>query len=447
MTEQNSQSLPHAQNPVDFVNWFRDSSPYIHNHKDNTFVIYFGGEAVQDAQFEKHVHDIALLSSLGIRLILVHGIRPQIDTRLHARGKSGNFKQQIRITDDIALQCVQEAAGTVRVELEALLSMGLANSPMSGAKIRVISGNFVTAKPLGVIQGVDFMHTGAVRRVDRDAIFTQLQHNHVVLVSPVGYSPSGQMYNLAAEQLSTQIAIAVQAEKLILLTESSCTFPENQQLIAQMTTPEALQHITSHPHLPIHVLQPLKAAIKASQGGVNRVHLINRQIDGGLLLELFSRNGIGTLVSANSFEELRTAELNDIAGILELTKPLEQQGILIKRSRESLEIDISDYTIIERDGLIIGCSALHTQDTYAVIACLAIHQDYRNAERGSCLLEHMENQAHNMGLESLYVLSTQTMAWFQEHGFHSSDLTALPEAIKAQYNHQRNSKILCKNIV
>ena len=345
--------------PKSFVNWFRDSSPYIHAHRNSTCVISFAGEAVLDTQFENHVHDFALLNSLGIRLVLVHGIRPQIDQRLDKLNHSSHFHKHLRITDDTALQCVKEAAGMVRVEIEALLSMGLSNSPMAGAKITVASGNFVTAKPIGVIDGIDYRHTGEVRRIDHQAIHQQLENNNVVLISPVGYSPSGEIFNLCAEQVATEIAIALQAEKLVLMTEQICREPKTKLLIPQMTTTEAENFIYRHPDLNSEVTLPLTAAIKGCQSGVDRAHLINRSQDGALLLELFSRDGSGTLISSTPYEEQRAATLNDIGGILELIKPLEQQSILIKRSREHLEMDIADYTVIERDGMIIACSALH----------------------------------------------------------------------------------------
>jgi amino-acid N-acetyltransferase len=342
-----------------FVSWFRDSSPYIHAHRNKTFVISFGGEALLADDFEHHVHDFALLSSLGIRLVLVHGIRPQIDQRLTKLNIPPLFHNNLRITDDLALQCVKEAAGLVRVEIEALLSMGLANSPMAGCSLKVASGNFVTAKPIGVINGVDYCHTGEVRRIDSTAIHQQLDQNNVVLISPIGYSPSGEIFNLSAEQVATAISIALKAEKLILLTEKSCCYPENNEQIRQMTTNEADIFLQQYQGLNDVISLPLKASIQACRSGIERVHLINRSIDGALLLELFSRDGIGTLISSTPFEELRPATLNDIGGILELIKPLEQQGILARRSREKIEMEISDYIIIERDGLIIGCTALH----------------------------------------------------------------------------------------
>jgi amino-acid N-acetyltransferase len=436
-------TLPNA-----FVNWFRSSSPYIHAHRNKTFVVCFGGEAVLAADFEHHVHDFALLNSLGIRLVLVHGIRPQIDQRLKNAALAPRFHQHLRITDDQALQCVKEAAGLVRVEIEALLSLGLANSPMAGAKIKVASGNFVTAKPLGVIDGVDYCHTGEVRRVDSLAIHQQLDHDNVVLISPIGYSPSGEVFNLSAEQVATAVAIALKAEKLVFLTEQDCYNPDTDRQIQQMTATEVDSFLQMHPQLPETVSQPLKAAIHACHSGIARVHLINRVQNGALLLELFSRDGIGTLISSVPFEDLRPAVLNDIGGILELIKPLEQQGILAKRSREKIEMEIGDYLVIERDGLIIGCIALHGHPhrQAGVLACLAVHPDYRRSARASRLLDYACYKAKQLNLNKLFVLSTQTAHWFIERGFLSSDINSLPEPLKALYNPQRNSKILCKDI-
>jgi len=432
----------------EFVNWFRASSPYIHAHRNKTFVISFGGEAVLADDFDHHVHDFALLNSLGIRLVLVHGIRPQIDQRLNKLNAEPRFNNNLRITDDLALQCVKEAAGLVRVEIEALLSLGLANSPMAGAKIKVASGNFVTAKPLGVIDGVDYCHTGEVRRIDSVAIHQQLDQDNMVLISPIGYSPSGEIFNLSAEQVATAVAIALKAEKLVLLTEQNCCNPDSGEQVQQMTTAEVSAFLESYPQLQESVSQPLKAAIQACQSGIARVHLINRSQDGALLLELFTRDGIGTLISSTPYEELRPATLNDIGGILELIKPLEQQGILAKRSREKIETEIADYIVIERDGLIIGCIALHPnpQRQFGALACLAVHPEYQRSARANRLLDYAYRKARQLNLKKLFVLSTQTMHWFIERGFLSSDIDSLPEPLKVLYNPQRNSKVLCKDL-
>ncbi len=435
------------QNSSAFVNWFRESSPYIHAHRHRTFVIYFGGEAILDAGLHQLIHDFALLNSLGIRLVLVHGIRPQIDHYLKKQHHASQFHQDLRITDKAALQAVKTAAGLVRVEIEALLSLGVANSPMAGAKIRVISGNFVTAQPLGVLDGVDFHFTGKIRKVDNMAIDEQLNLGHVVLISPVGYSPSGELFNLSAEQVATEIAIALQAEKLVLMTEQNCQSARTGQTIAQMTALEAQKFIEQE-KLAISTKHALQSAIQGCKAGVRRVHILHRKIDGALLIELFSRDGIGTLISSSDFETLRPAVLNDIPGILELITPLEQQGFLIARSEEHLEINIHDYLVIERDGLIIGCTALHKipQSNVGLIACLAIHPEYRKGARGTQLLEKLFSKARQAALQQLFALSTQTMQWFIERGFQESHFNELPASLQATYNHLRNAKVLKINL-
>jgi amino-acid N-acetyltransferase len=430
----------------ELVHWFRDSSAYIHTHRNKTFVVFFGGEAVLAEDFEQHIHDFALLNNLGVRLVLVHGIRPQIDQQLSELNQTACFHQHQRITDDIALQCVKIAVGLVRVKIESLLSFGVSASPSANAKINIVSGNFITAKPKGVIDGVDYQHTGEIRRVDTQAIQAQLKQNNVVLLSPIGYSPSGEIFNLSAERVATETAIALQAEKLILLTEQSYCYPENGEFIQQITTTEAEQLLQEDNAITGSGRLSLQAAIDGCLAGVQRVHLINRRINGALLLELFTRNGVGTLISLTPFETLRPAVLNDITGILELIKPLEQQGVLARRSREKIETELADYLVIERDGLIIGCGALHIQDDYAVCASLAVHADYRGAAYGDRLLNTILQKAKQQGIKAVFVLSTQTMHWFIERGFIASDINSLPNLLKARYNPQRNSKILCKKM-
>ena len=433
---------------TNFVHWFRDSSPYIQAHRNKTFVINFGGEALQTDNFQTLIHDFTLLSSLGIRLVLVHGIRPQIDERLSKLHHPARFHNRLRITDEVALQCVKEAAGLVRVEIEAQLSMGLANSPMENSELKVASGNFVVAKPIGVIDGVDYLYTGAVRKINSAAIHAQLEQNNLVLISPIGYSPSGDVFNLSAEQVATSVAIALKAEKLIFLTEESCVDSVSRQLIAQLTAQEAQDLLLKNDDLLDSLHQPLNAAIESCSAGIDRVHLLNRQIDGALLQELFTRDGVGTLISATPYEICRRATLSDIGGILELIKPLEQQGILAKRSREKIEMEINDYWISSRDGLVIGCSALHvnTKEDCAVLACLAVHVDYQGAARGQRLYDQAFEQAKNTRLSKLFVLSTQTAQWFIERGFESCALENLPNSLKALYNPLRNSRILFKTL-
>jgi len=429
-----------------FIESFRHSAPYIHAHRDRTFVIAFGGEAITDNQFAGLAHDIALLHSLGIKLVLVHGARPQIEKKLKANGSTFEYANGLRITDDAALTCVKEAAGTVRVEIEALLSMGLANTPMSGARIGVTSGNFVIARPLGIRNGVDYCHTGEVRRVEGAAIRQHLADRRIVLLSPLGYSPTGEIFNLSAEEIATATASELHADKLILLTEGDTLRDSRRRLISQLTLKEAIALSGSRRKLPASVRRHLQHAIQACQRGVGRVHLLDRQRNGALLLELFTRDGLGTLITADTYENLREATIDDVGGILELIRPLENEGILVKRSRERLEMEIDHFLVIERDGTVIASAALYPceQKPLAELACLAVHAEYLNAGYGEALLNAIESRARSAGINKLVVLTTRTAHWFREHGFLPGDKSDLPTRKKALYNYRRNSRVFYK---
>lgn len=431
-----------------FVDWFRDAAPYIEAHRNRTFVIYFSGEAVADSDFAHTIHDFSILNSLGIRLVLVHGIRPQIEQRLKSAGLESRYHQGIRITDPKSLECVKEAAGTVRVEIEALLSMGLSNSPVPGQKTRVCTGNFVTAKPLGVRDGIDFCHTGEVRRLDSASIREKLDQNNIIVISPIGYSPTGEIFNLSAESLAVSVAIDLLADKLILFTETEMPLGTRDNPIRQLTTIEAKGLLSQATNLCDASRRHLEQAIEACESEVRRSHLIDRRSDGAIFQELFTRDGIGTLVSSTPFEVMRSATLRDVAGILDLITPLEKSGVLVARSREVLETEISCFTVIDRDGLIVGCAALYpfSQEGLGELACIALHREYTGASRGTRLLEHIEKSARSLGLSRIFVLTTQTSHWFLERGFVPSDLSDLPRAKQDYYNYRRNSKVLIKTI-
>ncbi|MGB5395831.1 MAG: amino-acid N-acetyltransferase, partial [Gammaproteobacteria bacterium] len=380
------------------VDWFRQSAPYIHAHRGSTFVILFGGEAVEHSSFAHLIHDIALLGSLGVRIVLVHGARPQIETQLRALGNQSEFSAGLRITTAEDLPAVEQAVGMVRMRIEAQLSMGLPNTPMAGASIRVVSGNYVTAQPYGVRDGIDYCQTGNVRKVDADAINDQLAHNNMTLISPIGYSTTGEIFNLRAEDVATETAIALKADKLIFIMENNGVYDKDGGLLQQLNLPQAEQWQKNHGDrndASIETQAHLSNAAHACRGGVRRVHLVSRSIDGALLLELYTRDGTGTLVTADNYEGLRTATIDDIGGIMELISPLEEKGALVKRAREQLELDIHNFTVIERDGMIIACAALFpfVEEKMAELACLAVHPAYQQSGRGNELMQHIEWQA------------------------------------------------------
>ena len=440
-------SSDHSANLHGFVRWFRDSSPYIHAFRGRTFVIGFGGEMLAEEQFTNLVHDIALLNSLGVRLVLVHGARPQIEERLEARGVELQYVNGLRVTDDQALACVKEAAGVLRVEIEAQLSVGLANSPMAGAHIRVASGNFVTAQPLGIRDGVDYCHTGEVRSVDAQAIDRALDNGAIMLLPPLGYSPTGEVFNLSTEDVATAVAIELKADKLIYLVDGPGVEDEPDTLIRELS-PSAAETILARQELPDGIARCLFSAVYACRAGLRRAHLIDRHQDGSLLLELFTRDGVGTLITGETYEGMRRAEIDDVGGILELIAPLEAQGVLVRRSRELLEMEIEHFHVIERDGTIIGCAALYpfAQERLAELACVAVHTDYRDQGRGDALLDFVEKQARSEGIDGLFVLTTRTAHWFQERGFVPATLRDLPMQRQELYNYQRRSKVFLKRL-
>ena len=383
-------------NDNSFVSWFRSSSPYIHAHRGKTFVIGFNGEAIADDSFTDLVHDIALLQGLGIRLILVHGARPQIEANLTQKNLELEYANSLRVTDDKTLVGVKEAVGSVRLEIEALLSQGLANSPMAGTRIRVASGNFVTAKPIGVLNGIDHCHTGEVRRIDASGINQQLDNGHIVLLSPLGYSPTGEIFNLSATDVAAKVSIAVNADKLIYLTEEN-ELNRRRNSLNHLTPAELDAFVKRRKSLSDKTRHYLTNAAQSCRSGVKRVHIVSRQIDGALLKELFTRDGAGILVTAEAYETIRQASIDDVAGIIELISPLEDKGILVKRSRDVLETEIGNFVVVERDGMIIGCAARYEypKNKIAELACIAIHPDYQSEGKGDMLLNHMEKQAIN----------------------------------------------------
>jgi amino-acid N-acetyltransferase len=430
-----------------FVKWFRAATPYIHQWGGATFVIAFGGEVLADGEFQQLTHDINVLMSLEVRVVLVHGTRPQIEEQMRQHGVTPRYEASRRVTDEKALACVKEANGIVRVEMEALLSMELANSPMWGADIRVSSGNFVTAKPLGVVNGVDFQHTGEVRKIDADGIRRRLDDHEVVLLSPIGFSPTGDVFNVTLEDVATSTAIALQADKLIFLVETPGVMDAKGKVISELTVQQGRElHASGKLAEELAIYMP--CALKACAAGVKRSHLISRHIDGALLIELFTHHGIGTMITPEPPERIRDAVASDVPGILQILEPLEQQGILVRRTQEQLEGDIGRFFVLEGEGNILGCAALYpfAEQKTAELAALAVNAYFRDGGRGERLLSHAESKARAMGLKSLFVLSTRTTHWFLERGFAESDPARLPEKKAAMYNYERRSKVFVKEL-
>ncbi len=440
-----------------FVPWFRSVAPYIHMHRGKTFVVGIAGEAIAAGKLQNLAQDLALIQSMGVKIVLVHGFRPQVNEQLAAKGHTPKYSHGIRITDEIALDCAQEAAGQLRYEIEAAFSQGLPNTPMAGSTVRVISGNFITARPVGIVDGVDFMHSGLVRKVDVLGITRTLEMGAMVLLSPFGFSPTGEAFNLTMEEVATSVATELQADKLIFLTETQGVrvqpnepASDDNPIDTELPLAVAKQLLASAPSptQPTDLAFYLQHCVKACEEGVERSHILPFSVDGALLLEIYVHDGIGTMVVDEKLEELREATADDVGGILQLIEPFENDGTLVKRNRTEIERDVDHYTIIDHDGVIFACAALYPypEAKTAEMAALTVSPQSQGQGDGEKILKRVEQRARAMGLQSIFVLTTRTMHWFLKRGFVQMDPDWLPEARKRKYNWDRKSLVLVKKL-
>jgi amino-acid N-acetyltransferase len=434
-----------------FVGWLRDVAPYIHSFREKTFVIAFAGELVQEIGLENLIEDIAMLHAMGMRIVLVHGIRPQIEEQLMLRNIKSQFGKSsmhsYRITDAAALECVKEAAGELRLDIEAAFSRGLPNTPMAGSRISVISGNFITAMPVGVVEGTDYIHTGLVRKVDSTSIKISLDSNKIVLLSPLGFSPTGQAFNLAFEDVAASTAAALKADKLIFLSPHSGLKDAEGDYITELSMPQLLEYVAQHQELDLGLKNLLNIAGRAIRAGVSRVHFLPCNRDGAILEELFTHDGIGMMLASSDIENLREANQDDIGGILQLTSPLEEDGILAARGQDVIERDIQRFSVIEHDRVLFGCAALFPfPNGIGELACLAVDPDVQGSGDGERLLKRVEMRAKLEGINKLFVLTTRTEHWFLKRGFKRASVDDLPEERKQIYNWDRKSMVLTKEI-
>jgi len=435
------------ENPTEFVHWLRSVAPYVHAFRRKTFVVAFPGELVSAGALPVLAHDLSLLAALDINVVIVHGSRPQVAEQLALRNVEGRFHNGVRITDTAAMECAKEAAGELRLDIEAAFSQGLPNTPMAHSAIRIISGNFVTARPLGVIDGVDHELTGIVRRIAADTITGILDTDSLVLLSPLGFSPTGEIFNLTMEDVAVSAAIELHADKLIFITETPMMFDQAGVEIRELSSHQA-EAVLQAGFLPSDAAFYLRHCIRATHSGVDRAHIVPFAMDGSALLELFTHDGVGTMISHENLESLRQATIEDVGGILKLIEPLEADGTLVKRGRELIEREIGNFSVIDHDGVIFGCAALYgfPQEKMAEMACLTVNPDVQAQGDGERILKHMENRARAAGYNKLFVLTTRTAHWFLKRGFVNATVDALPKDRQRLYNWQRKSLVLIKNL-
>lgn len=426
MTTDNPDSFP--------LEWLRHTSPYINTHRQKTFVVWLSDELLERDSFKNLVHDLTLLSHLGVRLVLVHGMRKQIDQAMLEAGIVAEFANPsetndgnhlMRITTSAMLPTLQSLLGILRSRIESLFSTGLPNTPMSGSRVTICSGNFVVARPFGVRLGVDYCHTGEIRKVRVNTINDLLDLGAVVLMQPAGYSPTGEFFNLHAEDVATQTAVDLQADKLIFLhhqTDDLATALGGTREISvgahgfQQALPVALADIRSIVH----------NAAFACHRGVNRCHIVSSLHDGALLKELFTRDGSGLLLDAGDYDAIRSATTRDVAGIKALIQPLIDDGTLLSRSEQDLERCIDQFYVAEREGSVIGCASLTVFDQQAELGCLAVHPDFRASGKAADMVQYLVKEARNQSCTQLFALTTRSGDWFQEQGFLPARLSEVP---------------------
>lgn len=426
------------QSELDFTNNLRQASPYIAQHRNKTLVIYLPGEFISNHKaLQQLCKDVVLLHNLGIKVVLTLGASPQIDATLKRHGLEWKTHHSTRITENAHLPYFQEIIGRVRAQVEAAFCLASAEQK---THVTVVSGNWVIAQPKGIIEGIDFQQTGTLRKIN-SAIENTLAGGQIALITPLAYSLTGEVFNLNTLDQAFAIASALSAEKLMIFTpeETLSTLPKSLSL-------QQTKDITTQSTLPAQAHRLLESTLNSGQT-INRIHLMPQNSPGALLLELFSRDGFGTLIYTDRYHQLRQAQLEDVAGILNLIQPLQEQGILTPRTQASLELEIQHYLVLEIDQHIIGCAALFPIDNqHAELACLAVDQHYRGQSLGEELLDAIQSKAQSSGIDTLFLLTTHTHHWFIEHGFIECSPTQLPIQRQALYNNQRQSKVLQKSL-
>lgn len=414
---------------------------YVPRYRERTFILSVDGAIVTEENFANILLDVAVLRSLSIRVVLVHGAAAQIARLGAERGIDPSDLDGTGVTDAATLDLALTAANRLTHEiLEGL----------STADLRAAATNAIVAHPAGIIQGVDLGFTGRVERVDADLLQTLLAQGIVPVVPPLGFDGEGRTYRVNSDSMAVALAGALKAIKLIYITTRDGLIVRGE-LIRQISAGdlEALLQRSRDGFLPESVSKAQQAAA-ACRAGVERVHVINGHEDEGLLAEVFSSEGIGTLVHANEYQQIRAAKKKDLQAILALTRKGVEAGELVERSRASIEKALGDYYIFEIDKNPVACVALHVDagGQTGELAHLYVSPSHEHQGIGRKLIQFVEARARELGLTQLYALSTQAFAYFQSKaGFSEGTPDELPALRREKYDKNgRRSKVLVKHL-
>jgi len=414
---------------------------YIPRFREKTFILSVDGAIVTDENFANLLLDVAVLRSLNIRVVLVHGASAQIQALASERQMTASNLDGTGVTDADTLKLALTAANRLTHEiLEGL----------SANDLRAASSNALIAHPLGIIQGVDHLFTGKIERVDVQLLETLLAQDIIPVIPPLGFDGDGRTYRVNSDGVALAVAEALKAIKLIFITTHDGLLRQ-EQLVRQMLVADLETLLAQHKtdFLP-EMLSKAQHAAAACRAGVQRVHVINGRVDEGLLAEVFSNEGIGTLIYASEYEQIRRALKKDVRAILTLTKNSVASDELVKRTRVSIERQLHDFYIFEIDRNTVACVALHPYPELGKgeLACLYVDASHENQGIGRKLLQFAENKARDLGLTELVALSTQAFTYFQSKGgFVEGTPDDLPPARREKYEQSgRNSKILIKKL-
>ena len=414
---------------------------YIPRFREKTFILSIDGAVVTDENFANILLDIAVLRSLSIRVVIVHGASAQIKVLADQQNLKPSDLEGSGITDAETLCLALTAANRLTHEiLEGL----------SANDLRAVSTNAIIAHPLGILGGVDHLFTGKVERVDLEFLQNLLGQGIIPIIPPLGFDGDGHTYRVNSDTVAVAVAEALKASKLIYLTTQDGIFVHGriirQMLVADLESVLALQKAD----IPPEQLSKTLHAVAACKAGIPRVHIINGRVDEGLLAEVFSNEGIGTLVYANEYQQIRRAMKKDIRAILTLTKPSMESAELVKRTRATIEKQIGDYYLFEIDKNPVACVALHSyaEQKKGELAFLYVSPSHENQGIGKKLTQFAENKAREQGFLEIFALSTQAFTYFQSKGgFSEGTADDLPPARREKYEQSgRNSKILIKRL-
>jgi amino-acid N-acetyltransferase len=414
---------------------------YVPQFRERTFVISVDGAVVTDENFGNILMDTAVLRSLNIRVVLVHGASAQIQSLAGESGVTASNLDGSGITDPGTLKLALTAANRLTHEiLEGL----------SANDLRAASPNAIIAHPLGILHGVDHQLTGKVERVDVELLQKLLDNGIIPVLPPLGFDGDGKTYRVNSDSIAVAVAEALKAAKLMFITTQDGILVGNH-VIRQMPVTD-LESVLALQKAEVHQAMVSKAihAVAACKAGVPRVHVINGSVEEGLLAEVFTNEGVGTLIYGNEFQQIRRAKKKDVRSILNLTKSSVASEELVKRSRSGIEKQLGDYYIFEIDKNPVACVALHTfpEQSKAELACLYVSPAHENQGIGRKLLQFIENRARELGFEELISLSTQAFTYFQSKGgFVEGSPDDLPPSRREKYDQSgRNSKVLVKKL-